>query len=184
MRKITLLLCLLLLFSLPAASQVDPWAPVDEMGEIFGAYSYMSSDIGMHGFNISGAYRPAPWLGLVAELSGHYGSDQVLLIDIDSNVHNFLFGPRIYFDLPDAPRWRPFGHILFGASRVSTESEAAAVSESDTSFAWALGGGLDYALTENLAGRVVQADYIRTRWFDTGQNNYRLSFGLVYRFGR
>ena len=48
----------------------------------------------------------------------------------------------------------------------------------------AMGGGLDVKLTRSLAFRVLQADYLLTRFGGVTQNNARLTTGLVYRFGR
>jgi hypothetical protein len=52
---------------------------------------------------------------------------------------------------------------------------------SDTSFATAVGGGLDYHLFPLLAWR-VEGDYVTTRFFSATQNNLQLSTGIVFRF--
>lgn len=52
---------------------------------------------------------------------------------------------------------------------------------SKTSFATALGSGLDYRLMRVIAWR-FQGDYARTRFFGTSQSNVRLSTGIVFRF--
>jgi opacity protein-like surface antigen len=52
---------------------------------------------------------------------------------------------------------------------------------SNTSFATAVGGGLDYRLLRPLALR-VEGDYLRTSFFSTTQHNLRLSLGVVLRF--
>jgi hypothetical protein len=51
----------------------------------------------------------------------------------------------------------------------------------DTSFATAVGGGIDYKIIKPIAWR-VQGDYVQTRFFDTTQNNVRISTGIVLRF--
>jgi hypothetical protein len=60
-------------------------------------------------------------------------------------------------------------------------------SVSNTSFALATGGGLDYAVTNRISIRLGQADYFLTRHFnDIGapnQNNFRVSAGIVFTFG-
>jgi hypothetical protein len=71
---------------------------------------------------------------------------------------------------------RPFAEALFGASHIN----AGAVG-SDTSFATALGGGLDYKIIRPVAWR-FQGDYVQTRFFSATQNNVRLSTGIVLRF--
>ena len=48
----------------------------------------------------------------------------------------------------------------------------------------ALGGGLDVNVNDRFAIRVVQAEYLRTRFFNETQNKGRIAFGLVFRFGK
>ena len=71
---------------------------------------------------------------------------------------------------------RPFAEALFGASHVSGGIEG-----SDTSFATAVGGGLDYKIIKPVAWR-FQGDYVQTRLFGATQNNVRISTGIVFRF--
>jgi opacity protein-like surface antigen len=52
---------------------------------------------------------------------------------------------------------------------------------SNTSFAYAFGGGLDYRIIRPIALR-VEGDYLRTQFFSTNQNNFRLGVGVVVRF--
>jgi hypothetical protein len=86
---------------------------------------------------------------------------------------NYLFGPRLSVPVG---RFRPFGEAMFGAGHVNANSAG-----SDTSFATALGGGIDYRLFR-LVGWRFQGDYVQTRFFGTHQNNVRLSTGLVIHF--
>jgi opacity protein-like surface antigen len=71
---------------------------------------------------------------------------------------------------------RPFAEALFGAGHISTNGAG-----SDTSFATALGGGVDYHLIPLVSWR-LEGDYVQTRFFSTTQNNVRLSTGIVLRF--
>jgi hypothetical protein len=48
----------------------------------------------------------------------------------------------------------------------------------------ALGGGFDMSLRNDIAVRVLQVDYLRNTAFGTGQNNYRLSTGVVFNLGK
>jgi hypothetical protein len=75
---------------------------------------------------------------------------------------------------------RPFAHALFGAGHIST-SGGFGLSSSDTSFAYALGGGVDYHLIPLVSWR-VQADLLQTRFFSSTQNNVRISTGIAIRF--
>jgi hypothetical protein len=73
----------------------------------------------------------------------------------------------------------PFAEALFGASH--RNDSTAGFSQSDTSFATALGGGVDYRLIHGIGWR-VQADMLQTRFFSGTQNNFRLSTGIVLHF--
>ena len=52
---------------------------------------------------------------------------------------------------------------------------------SNTSFATAVGGGLDYRLFGPVALR-AEGDYLRTKFFSSTQNNLRLSAGVAFHF--
>lgn len=150
--------------------------------EIFGGYSYAGS--GSNGFDVSIAGNVNSWLGLVADVGGQYSrfTDQGFTERI--RTHSFLFGPRI--SSRKNHRVTPFAHALFGVSKLKTETDefGPLLSFSDSSFAMALGGGLDVRISDRLAIRAIQLDYLRTRFFEESQQKGRLSFGLVVRFGR
>jgi len=55
---------------------------------------------------------------------------------------------------------------------------------SETAFAWAIGGGVDWNLKERLAIRLGQFDYLPTYFGSTTQNNIRYSAGVVFRPGK
>ena len=96
-------------------------------------------------------------------------------------------------------RTSPFAHALFGVSRgkgsVLTQSVVGSFdivsgtpSEGQTKFAFAIGGGLDVNVSERIAIRAVQVDYLRTSFtndlntrFRGHQNNLRLSVGVVFK---
>jgi hypothetical protein len=120
----------------------------------------------------------------VADFDGHYGSQNIPVfceaipnctaaIPRSFTEHNFLFGPRVSVSVA---KFRPFVEAQVGAGHVHVNGI-----NSDTSFATAVGGGLDYKLFPLLAWR-FQGDYVHTRFFDTTQNNVRLSTGIVVRF--
>ena len=123
-----------------------------------------------------------PWVGIVADFSQHYGSANVpctvpidcfIIPSVTIHQQNFLFGPRLSMSIG---KIRPFAEVLFGAGHINADGAG-----SDTSFATALGGGLDYKIIRLVAVR-VQGDYVQTRFFGTTQNNVRLSTGIVLRF--
>ena len=51
--------------------------------------------------------------------------------------------------------------------------------DSETGFAAAIGGGIDYRISDRLDVRAVQFDYNPTRLFDGTQHNFRIGVGIV-----
>ncbi|HWN08339.1 MAG TPA: outer membrane beta-barrel protein [Pyrinomonadaceae bacterium] len=175
MTRTLFLAAIVLVFSLSAFAQNTPKA------ELFGGYSYAGT--GSKGFDGSIAVNLNDWFGLVADVGGQYTrlTDSGFTEKIRS--HSFLFGPKFSIRKNRAV---PFAHALVGVSKLKTETDefGPVVSFSDTSFAMALGGGVDVKVNEHVAIRVVQIDYLRTRFFGGAQNKGRISAGIVFRFGR
>lgn len=187
MHKVAATALILFLLTTAAAAQVPT------KGNVFFGYSYVSADLNssardnLNGWNGSLEGKMLPWVGIVADISSHYGSHdftrfcEVIItcnpvIHADVTVRNVLFGPRVSVSVG---KLTPFAHALFGAAHIS--GRASGFSTSDTSFGTALGGGIDYRLIHGLGWR-VQGDLLQTRFFSKTQNNFRLSTGLVLRF--
>lgn len=186
MRKIALIFLMALLLSGMAAAQIPT------SGNVFFGYSYYNTDLvpnnrgNLNGWEASLEGHVFPFIGIVADFSSHYGSESFpgvcpvgvppcLVIPVNVNVseHNYLFGPRVGVSVG---KFRPFAEAMFGAAHVNANSAG-----SDTSFATAIAGGLDYRLIRLVAWR-FQGDYVQTRFFGSTQNNVRLSTGIVVRF--
>jgi len=41
---------------------------------------------------------------------------------------------------------------------------------------------MDYQVTDRFSWRIIQGDYLMTRFFGDTQNNGRISTGIIYRF--
>ena len=67
--------------------------------------------------------------------------------------------------------------FLIGASHINVDSGSA----TDTSFANALGGGLDYQVAGPISIR-GQLDWIHTRFFSDHQNDVRFATGVTFHF--
>ena len=173
-----------LFFALAVALAAAQAAPAQEApkAEVFGGYSYGGS--GAHGWNGSAAVNFNRWLGLVADFGGQYtrleepGSSERI------RTHTFLFGPR--FSVRRHRRLTPFAHALLGAAHTDSRAREAGLDLhfTDTSFAAALGGGLDVRAGRRVSVRAFQLDYLRSQLFGGTQNKGRLAFGLVFDFGR
>jgi outer membrane protein OmpA-like peptidoglycan-associated protein len=105
-------------------------------------------------------------------------------------VFTYLAGPRLSFRKYD--RVTPFAQALFGGIRASAEADCNSCTPQlpvENAFAMTAGGGLDVRIHHRLAIRVIQAEYMMTRFenLSTGgtgsQNDMRLSTGIVLRFG-
>jgi hypothetical protein len=64
---------------------------------------------------------------------------------------------------------------------LSVPVSGANFSGSETGFATAFGGGLDYKLIKGVAWR-IQADDLRSDFFNSSHQNLRLSTGILFRF--
>ncbi|HTR24783.1 MAG TPA: outer membrane beta-barrel protein [Terriglobales bacterium] len=159
-------------------------------GNVFFGYSYehtpvVSNDsINTNGWNASLEGKVFPFLGLVVDVDGHYGSGTFLagctppvcsFTSADVAEHNVLLGPRVSFQVGKV---RPFAEVMIGAAHISRSN---GISDSDTSFANAVGGGLDYRVAGPISLR-AQFDWIETRFYSNTQNGVRFSTGIAFHF--
>jgi len=188
MRKIRFIVPAVLLLAGLASAQIPT------SGNVFFGYSYYNTNLSSNdrtntnGWELSVEGKVIPWVGIVADFDSHYGSQNFVIcpgpvipggppcsvLNESVTEHNFLLGPRVSVSVG---KFRPFAEALFGGAHVSLGNGGG----SDTSFATALGGGLDYRIIRPVAWR-FQGDYVQTRFFGTTQNNVRLSTGIVLRF--
>jgi opacity protein-like surface antigen len=188
MKKIVVAVFILLMAGLATAQ-------IPTSGNVFVGYSYynvgstsVTQGGGLNGWQGSLEGKIIPFVGIVADFSGNYGSLNSASLpvvpvgscptsgcpnSVHAHVDNFLFGPRVSVSVGS---WRPFAEALFGVGHISTNGFG-----SDNSFATAIGGGLDYKIIKPIAVR-VQLDYVHTSLFSSGQNNVRVATGIVVRF--
>jgi len=165
--------------------------------ELFGGYSYLRVNPGFDspGFNFNGgsgsvAYNFMPWLGVVGDFGGYHWSQD----GESSNVFTYLFGPKVSLRRGG---FTPFAQVLFGGARISDSNSCessvdrvhreqgtggGSCSGSSNAFAMALGGGVDWNATPHIGVRLIQAEYLMTRFASNTQNNARISAGVVFRF--
>ncbi len=147
-------------------------AQLPTKGNVFFGYSYNRAEIvsndavNLNGWNASLEGNFLPWIGIVGDLGGTYGSHV--------GEHNYLFGPRASVRVS---KYRPFAELLIGAAHINVGNGFA----TDTSFANAVGGGLDYQIFGPVSWR-GQLDWIHTRFFGHGQNDVRFSTGIAVHF--
>lgn len=156
--------------------------------EVFGGFQYFRANTGtdvenLDHFNLNGWDASLSgffnrYVGITADFSGAYGSPEFLGVPIHTKLHTFMFGPVLR--LPNPTHLTPFVHALGGG--VHTSADAAGLNDSDTSAAWAVGGGLDLNMAKIFAIRLAQVDYLQTRTGGDSQNNFRYSAGIVIKF--
>jgi outer membrane protein OmpA-like peptidoglycan-associated protein len=179
--------------------------------EVFLGYSYFrgvpklspgNRMVGLNGGSASVAFNLNRYLGLVGDFGGLNTSDvrftgagapSPRVENAGGNTFTYLFGPR--FSYRKHERITPFAQVLFGdvhASQVKlsgcTGASCVPLPTQDA-FAMTAGAGFDLNVHRYLALRVIQAEYLMTRFGDisTGnrstQNDIRLSSGILLRFG-
>jgi opacity protein-like surface antigen len=212
MKKILLVLSLIAVTSGLAFGQDDY-----KKGEVFVGFSnnQVDTDIergtfdrrqSFNGFNASGVVNISRYVGLKADVSGTYRSDNFSVsvpnspslgtstfsFDADSSLYNVLGGVQLKDNSSDA-KVKPFAHALVGAGigRIKVKnvncpagsncSFLTANDESETGLAGAFGGGLDIKLSNRIDLRAVQVDYNPIRFDGGTQHNIRIGIGLVFK---
>ena len=181
----------------------------DHKVEVTGDYSYFRFNPGLskyfnsHSLNGGGGavtYFLTSMIGVKADLQG-YGSytectkpGAPISGCASGNLFTYMFGPEIKFRMG---KLEPFGEVLLGGAHSNLYANActkitgfvcASKSPSNNAFAFDVGGGVDFAVTEKIAIRIVDADYVLTRFgnnFTGGNNsqsNFRFQTGVQFRF--
>ena len=139
--------------------------------EIFGGaqFEHLQSSYNAIGWNgsLTGNFKHV--LGITGDFSGVYNSHRS-----SSSVYTYTFGPVLTARLPVI---QPFVHALFGGASISSGGV------SEHAFAMFLGGGLDIGLRKGIGLRLVQADWLMTKFNDQTQDRQgRVSAGIVIKF--
>ena len=139
--------------------------------EIFGGaqFEHLQSSYNAVGWNASLTGNFKHVLGITGDFSGAYNSRKA-----NSSVYTYTVGPVLTARLPVI---QPFVHALFGGATLSTSAV------SDNTFAMLVGGGLDLGFRRGIGFRLVQADWLMTKFGDQTQDKQgRVSAGIVIKF--
>jgi opacity protein-like surface antigen len=121
---------------------------------------------------------------------GYARASNVLDTGRHSDVLTYLAGPVFHHTVRRS--FDSYVHVLVGGARVSgpvlTNSGTILLGGWTTGYAWAVGGGVEYWVTDSMAIR-TGADYLRTSYYDSslairGQSNLRTTAALVFYFGK
>jgi len=185
--------------------------------DVFFGYSFLryNSAQTVPAFTANGGIGTFGWnfsdhIALESELGGYHNGN-VNNYHFDSTTFSFLFGPRLSYGR--SKKFDPYFHVLFGGQHgtssiaadsilvvnplVNAPSASGRYKGSQTTFAMAVGGGIDIKLGKAVTFRPVQVDYYLTRFeapevvVPTGsnlktarnQNNFRYATGIQFTFG-
>ena len=128
------------------------------------------------------AYNVNKALGLVVDLGAYNNGTN------DFKTFSYLFGPR--YNMRHS-QFVPYAQFLFGGNYACANSTASGsiVSTTQNGFATAAGGGLDIQLTQHIAFKPIQLEYLMSQLPHLGtgtnsiQNNLRYSAGAYCGYG-
>jgi opacity protein-like surface antigen len=201
MKRLSVLAGLLLITSMALAQSDYPKV------ETSPAFMYIRTPIQGVSFNCAGgggtlAYNMSSAIGIAADLGGcrYFGNTIGLGNTITANDFTFMFGPR--FTYRSSSAFQPFAEVNFGGNRLSATCKSSALNcvnrtlgatFTKTAFALTAGGGFDIKLNKKFAIRLVQAEYLYTRFGNdcplavcnnnNSQNSFRLKSGIVIGWG-
>lgn len=140
---------------------------------------------GFNGVNGSVTGNISRYVGLKGDYSFHtktFSDAAFPGVEVRSNLHNFLGGVQ-FKDNSKATKVKPFAHVLAGAAHATFDVQGlaapAGIDDSETGFAMAIGGGLDFRVSDRIDIRAVQFDYNPTRLASETQHNFRIGVGIV-----
>ncbi|HXT86613.1 MAG TPA: outer membrane beta-barrel protein [Verrucomicrobiae bacterium] len=153
--------------------------------ELSGGYAYTKFNAGQGWPNANGFFggvglNLTNWLQIYGEGSWQAGT----IPQGNTRIIGNHIGARIY-DRPgsNTGMLSPFAEFLAGESRLDLNLTSVDAHFSEHGFSFKAGGGLDVKLTRHWSVRAIDADYYRTPFLESHQNNLWLSAGVVFTFG-
>ena len=151
---------------------------------LFGGFAYSGANqvkgsSALLGFNVGGEIKLKPWFGATADF-GQYDASSGLA---KPTVTTFLAGPEFYIP---SDKLTGIVHVMFGGAHTGLST---AISP-DVSFATAVGGGIEYSLSDRWSiratGDAIYSSFVQAA-ASTGASphmriNPRASFGVGYHF--
>jgi opacity protein-like surface antigen len=154
-----------------------------------------------NGVNVSGVYNFSRYLGVKGDVSATFNNNTfsgetggaVVSFKNNNSLYNFLGGIQVK-DNANEGVFKPFGHVLVGVAHARAKFKdytctpttgvcptviAPDSTFSDTGFAAAVGGGIDFRVNNRFQIRAIQIDWNPVRSQGT-QNNLRLGAGIVF----
>jgi hypothetical protein len=156
--------------------------------EVFAGYSFLNNNSAdttqlVHGYAASVKFNLNRKFGILADFSGHNGSDTNRFgEDQDVDQYYFVFGPEVSHSFGKA---RISGHVLVGLAKQHASincSGCTPFSMTEHNFAAGAGGSFDWMFSDRWGWRVLQFDYLTSIFGGFRVNNVRGETGIIVRF--
>lgn len=177
MRKLACIALLVAAMPLVAMAQDAPAVDASVGYSFFHLGSGVSGVSGSNQNGVSGsaAYNLNNWFGAVADFGGYHSSP----FNVGLTTFTYMFGPRVTYRTDG--KVSPFGQFLLGGGHMS--ASAYGTSGAVNAFAYSLGGGADFKVSDNASFR-PQVDYVGLRTSGSTLNCVRISAAIVFHFGQ
>jgi len=191
--RLFLAACFILAFSSISAAQSYPrWEIYGGYGGYFAGSETEGGPYYTHGVQTSAGHAFTSYFRLVGEFNAEFADHVVDLAPLPPGAKHVnskellgLFGPEAVYR--GFRRFDIFGHYLIGVS-YGRDNEAPKIpTVSYTTWAYAIGFGVDWKIKRRVAVRLFEGDWVTTHYpmvNTEAQDNWRLSEGVVFRLGR
>lgn len=180
MRKLTLAIVSLVVFSIPVSAQDrTQFSLVYQYDRNTAELFNFEESAGAHGINASATVflgkKPGP-VGLTGEVTASKFLDDPLNTSLATVMAGITIQKR-------TGRAQPFIRGLAGLERAKVDLPIAVLGVdglNDTGFAFAVGGGLDIKVKGRFAIRLFQLDYMRTKHLGAPVDHVRVGTGIRF----
>jgi opacity protein-like surface antigen len=149
--------------------------------------NFISDREGFNGVELFAKGNISRYAGLKGSYSFHRksfdigGGTPATTFNVDADLHQFLGGVE-FKDNARETKVKPFAHILAGAAHSRADIEGIPdADDSETGFAAAVGGGVDFRLNDRVDFRAVQFDWNPIRSNGETSHNFRIGIGIIFR---
>lgn len=167
--------------------------------ELFGGYSeYLAGggipgefELPSNGVQVSGYRVVTSYFRVTAQFNAQFADHVVNLAPLAPGAKHVnskellgLFGPEATYR--SFRRFDIFGHFLIGMAYGRDNHDPPIPTAHYLTWAYGLGGGVDYKLRRRVSIRLVEWDWIATHFpvnSPEAQDNWRLNTGFVFHFG-
>jgi len=149
---------------------LSTFALAQDKVEVYGGIQYRHTDVSQFsnvlGYQADGTYFFTPRFGATVDLSGNFSDGK--------RAYVYSVGPTV--KLFSVGNIDVSSHVLLGWERAEINKF------SDSGFAIATGGAVDYNLFKHVAIRAIDLDHIYSIHDGKGVSGFRYSGGIVFKF--